>query len=68
MDKDVEIVLSDLEAKDSKSLCQWPCWWENKIGKCVGHVLRKNIGYAQKELCILRLRQKRYKKIASWLW
>ena len=60
----VEMGLSDPESRDSKSLFQWFCWSEKKITKFISHVLRGNFGYIQKGLCILKLGQKRNKKIA----
>lgn len=68
MNRSIEIVLSDPKSRYQKCLCQWSCWLENKIVKCVGHVFRENLGYNQKKLHILRFWQKGDERISSFFW
>ena len=67
MSRDIKIGLSDLGLKYPKKLYQLSCLSKNKIVKYVGQIFKRNLRYAQKELYILSLRQKRDKRILSLL-
>lgn len=63
----MEMSLLNPKSRNPKNLCQWSHWSDDKGVKCIGHILKKNFGYAQKKLFTLRLWPKKTKKFPTSL-